>query len=64
MLLKLDMGKVYDRVEWDYLEQSLNILGFPPWLTKLMMLCVTTASFSILIKAVPKGPIKPSRRLC
>lgn len=29
MSLKLDMNKTYDKVEWDYLECTLSVMGFP-----------------------------------
>lgn len=64
MSLKLDMSKAYDRLEWDYLECTLTALGFPNRFTKLVMQCVKTATFSILVNGSPKGPIIPSRRLC
>lgn len=63
MSIKLDMSKAYDYVEWDYLEHTLGVMGFPTQFISLIMWCVNTASFSILINGVPKGPIVPSRDL-
>lgn len=63
MSLKLNMSKVYDKVECDYLEHTLNVLGFPTKFIKLIMQCVKTASFSILINSSSKGSILPSRGL-
>lgn len=37
MSLKLDMSKAYDKVEWNYLEHSLVVLGLPPRFTHLVM---------------------------
>lgn len=31
MAMKLDMIKVYDRVEWDFLEGILIQMSFPHW---------------------------------
>lgn len=42
---------------------TLIVLGFPPCFIHLVMQCVRTASFSILIDGSPKGPIVPSRGL-
>lgn len=63
MSLKLDMSKAYDRVECDYLEHTLNVLGFPTKFIKLIMQCVKTTSFSVLINGSSKGSILPSRGL-
>ena len=60
MVIKLDISKAYDRVEWPFLECVMKILGFNErWIT-LMMLCVSTVSYSILINGGPHGYIRPT----
>jgi hypothetical protein len=47
--MKTDMAKAYDRVEWEFLQATLNFMGFPKKLIQTIMKCVSTVSFSILI---------------
>ncbi|XP_041017950.1 uncharacterized protein LOC121260172 [Juglans microcarpa x Juglans regia] len=61
MSLKLDMNKTYDRVEWGFLEMILLKLGFAQNFVKLIMECIKTISFSVLVNSLPHGPIFPSR---
>ncbi|XP_042983207.1 uncharacterized protein LOC122312617 [Carya illinoinensis] len=63
MSLKLDMSKAYDRVEWCFLRKVMEMLGFESGFISLVMYCVQTVSFSVLVNGEPKGPIFPSRGL-
>jgi hypothetical protein len=63
MALKLDMNKAYDRMEWDFLESMLRKLGFADRWINLLMMCVRTVTYSILINGRPYGRIVPSRGL-
>ena len=63
MAMKLDMNKAYDRVEWVFLEQILLKLGFQESWVDLIMECITTVSYFILMNGEPKGMITPSRGL-
>ena len=58
MTVKLDMSKVYDRVEWSFLEAIMRWMGFIERWIQLMMVGVKRVSYSILVNGEPKGMIK------
>ena len=48
-MLKIDLQKSYDSVEWDYLEQVMCGLGFPEMFVNWIMKCVNTVNYSIVV---------------
>jgi hypothetical protein len=63
MAVKVDMEKVFDRMEWDFLLSILGKLGFHPTWISWIHICISTTSFSILINGSPFGMFSPSRGL-
>ncbi|XP_056860054.1 uncharacterized protein LOC108829850 [Raphanus sativus] len=63
MAIKTYMSKAYDRVEWNFLSALLLKMGFDERLVDLIMCCVTSVSYQVLVNGQPRGRIQPMRGL-
>ncbi|KAL2224604.1 UNVERIFIED_CONTAM: hypothetical protein Sindi_2993500, partial [Sesamum indicum] len=62
-ILKVDIRKAYDTVEWDFLLAVSQLFGFPQTFTRWIEECVTTAAFSIGLNGNPHGFFTGARGL-
>ncbi|KAK2639293.1 hypothetical protein Ddye_027088 [Dipteronia dyeriana] len=63
VILKIDMSKAYDRVEWKFVDQTLHAFGFPDFFCKMIHNCITTPWFSVMMHGTFKGFFKSKRGL-
>jgi hypothetical protein len=61
MGLKLDMSKAYDRVEWAFLETVMMRLGFGDRWIHLVMACVKSETYSVVVSGNSVGSITLTR---
>ncbi len=60
-ILKLDLEKAYDRLKWDFIREVLMFFKFPTSFVNLVLECVSTSSFSILVNGGQMETFKPSK---
>lgn len=53
MFVKLDIMNTYDKVEWNYLRWILPCMRFPKQWVEMVMHCVSSASFRVLLNGQP-----------
>ena len=61
VVIKLDLEKAYDRLEWNYIQDTLEFFQLPPTLITLIMNMVTSTRFHILWNGTPLPAVMPSR---
>ena len=61
MLLKLDLSKSYDKLNWQFLGGILKAFGFAEDWTNWIMNMVSSAFFSIFVNGSPSSPFNTTR---
>ncbi|XP_061993825.1 uncharacterized protein LOC133711745 [Rosa rugosa] len=59
--LKLDISKAYDRLDWSFISAILTKLGFASQWIHIIMKCICSVTYSILLHGEPSPPITPTR---
>ena len=61
VMIKLDLSKAYDRLNWKYLEEVLESFGFSKRWVKWIHSLISTPNFSILVNGTPSKTFNASR---
>lgn len=62
-MLKIDLQKVYDPIEWPYLEEMMKELGFPYMFTQWVIACVKSVSYAIIMNVIAIQPFAAAKGL-
>ena len=61
MVIKIDLEKAYDRLEWSFVRIVLDHFGFPKNFSELILSCISTTSTSLLFNGSKLEAFTPSR---
>lgn len=59
VIVKVDFGKAFDSVDWDFLMYMMSRLGFHPKWSSWIKACLNSAIVSILVNGSPTKEFKP-----
>lgn len=60
MGLKLDVPKAHDRMEWDFIHETLEAFGFQTEFIQIIRGCMGSISYFILLNGSPFANFIPS----
>uniref|UniRef100_A0A803P2D8 Reverse transcriptase domain-containing protein n=1 Tax=Cannabis sativa TaxID=3483 RepID=A0A803P2D8_CANSA len=63
MMIKIDMEKAYDKLDWDFIVSVLAHFGFPDKFIQWIKACISVEEIKQLLNGVAVGQFKPERGL-
>lgn len=60
MLVKIDLKKAFDRLKWCFLDVVLSAWGFPKKFRNMVLSCISSVSYNILLNGSLCGEFFPS----
>lgn len=60
MAIKIDLGKAYDRLEWNFIRDTFTLFNVPPYLINVIMSCVSSSLVVVLFNGGALEDFKPS----
>jgi len=61
MAIKLDLEKAYDRLRWEFIQDTLSRIRLPASLINVIMQCITSSTLNVLWNGVPTETFMPTR---
>ena len=59
----MDLKKAYVTLDWNFIHDMLVTLNFPPLFIKIIMTCISTTSYTLLVNGEPSETFRPKRGL-
>ncbi|XP_056697419.1 uncharacterized protein [Spinacia oleracea] len=60
-MIKVDLKKAYDSIEWSFLVDVMRSLGFPDLFIDWIVVCISSVTYSILLNGKPCPPFAAKR---
>ncbi|XP_062088542.1 uncharacterized protein LOC133795108 [Humulus lupulus] len=61
--IKIDISKAYDTVDWNFIEDLLNALNMPSRFVQLVMTCIRSTTYSLLMNGRIQGGFQGAKGL-
>jgi len=61
-ILKIDLAKAFDRINWNFIATALKRLGLSDHFISLIYSCISTNTFSVLVNGQPTDFLKPAHQ--
>ncbi|KAH7533562.1 hypothetical protein FEM48_Zijuj04G0144400 [Ziziphus jujuba var. spinosa] len=61
MLVKIDMKKAYDRLEWQFITKVVKLWGFSEDFRRMIFSCISSVEFDLLINGSKMDTVNPER---